>query len=131
MARVVISQREFESVIALGAEARYKYFVKRVADSQTAWSLWDGEKWVVYASSEGRQFFPLWPAKEYGDACAKSVSENAASHPIKVDRLIDEFLPAMVSDGVLPTIFPIPTGEGIEIAVDVLQSDLERELLKY
>lgn len=131
MAKIVISKMEFESVIALNAEARYKYFIKRVADSQTAWSLWDGKRWYVYTSLEGRQFFPLWPAKEYGDACAEGTSEKATARPIRVDRLIDEFLPAMVADGVFPTVFPIPSGEGIEIAADVLQNDLEEELLKY
>ena len=131
MDRKLVSRKEFDSVIGLDAERRYRYFVKRVADSQTAWSLWDGSAWFVYRSSDGRQFLPLWPAKEYGDACAIDAWGAATTRPIAVDRLIGEFLPAMSAEGVFPAVFPTPSGEGIEIPADALQRDLEEELSEY
>lgn len=131
MAQLVVSKKELEAVFALGAEQRYRYFVKRIADSETAWSLWDGEAWFMYRAADGRQFFPVWPAKEYAAACAEESWSGAGPQPIGAVRLIDEFLPAMEADGILPTIFPTPAGDGIAIPPSTLKSDLNTELAKY
>lgn len=111
MSRLKVTEKEVEAVTALGSDSRYRYFIKRVADTETVWSLWGGNSWLFYRASDGRQFFPLWPAKEYADLCCTDFWESAESQPIKLVRLIDEFLPAMADEGVLPTIFPLQTGD--------------------
>lgn len=131
MAQLVVSERELKAVFALGAEKRYRYFIKRVVNTETAWSLWDGNAWFIYDSSDGEKYFPVWPAKEYAAACASGRWSKAAPHPIRIDRLIAEFLPAMAADGVPPTIFPTPSDTGIGISPTALRNDIEREIAEY
>jgi hypothetical protein len=43
------SPKEVESVLKLGGFARFKHFIKRVADEERAWGLWN-DGWARLSS---------------------------------------------------------------------------------
>ena len=60
------SEREIRAVLLLDSSKRFSHFVKRVADEERAWGLWNSG-WALMATEDGRQVFPLWPASEYAE----------------------------------------------------------------
>jgi hypothetical protein len=124
------SQKEIDAVVRLDGPARFEHFVKRVVDEERAWGLWkDG--WALMAASDGEQVFPLWPAREYAEACR--VEDWSAYEPeeIPLRRLLDELLPKLKDDRVRPGVFPTPHGKGVTPTVDELQAALREELERY
>jgi uncharacterized protein DUF2750 len=56
-----LNDKEFAAVLALPAPRRYEYFVKKVADRDTMWSLRDRDGWVTTADDDGNLHLPFWP----------------------------------------------------------------------
>ena len=123
-------QKKIEAVIALPGPKAYEYFIKRVADWEEAWSLYQ-DGWALGETDEGARTFPLWPAKDYARLCA--IEEWGGYEPVAIplDELMDELLPNLKQDNVLPSVFPRPSGIAVHREVDVLLCDLRRELSQY
>jgi hypothetical protein len=125
-----ISQQELRSVIGLEEEARYRYFVKRVADREAAWGLWkDG--WVLAASKDGTRVLPLWPAREYAELCATGDWGAAEAEEISVRDLLDDLLPKLEANGILLGVFFVLGGTGGTLTSKKLREDLVLELQDY
>jgi hypothetical protein len=117
-------------VLRLDGAARYQHFIKRVADSQTAWGLWhDG--WALMQDDSGAEVFPLWPAREYAEASRTGDWAEYEPEQIDLADLIDELLPGLAMRSVLPGIFPTPRGKGVTPTVEELASALRAEMKKY
>src|SRR5688572_2502535 len=102
MAGRKLRPREMEAVLALDAPTRYEHFVKQVADRNEAWGLWSNG-WAMGMDDEGTPTFPLWPAKEYAELCAKGNWKGFEAAEIPLNDLIDELLPKLQDDGVKPS----------------------------
>jgi hypothetical protein len=63
-----LKEEEFDSVRRLPARERYKYFIKKAADSQTVWSLWNNG-WALLGDDEG-EAVPVWPHAKFAEAFA-------------------------------------------------------------
>ena len=124
------SPKEFEAVLKLDGRARYKHFVKRVADEEQAWGLWDDE-WAMMTDDAGTPVFPLWPAKEYAAACATGDWQRYRPGGIALDVLLDELLPRLKEDVVVPGIFPTPQGSGVTLTADDLQNALRSYIAEW
>lgn len=128
--RLVVPAAELESVIKLGGAKRYEYFVKRVADWEQAWSLWD-EGWAMMADNEGMALLPLWPASEFASICATDVWSAYKSVEISLDALLDELLPRLEQDKVRLAVFPLPESKGVIVSPDQLRISIETECENY
>lgn len=125
-----IMQKEIDAVLRLDGPERYNHFIKRVVDSESAWGLWkDG--WALMMSDDGRQVFPIWPAREYAELCKVGDWADYKSEKIQLHDLVSELLPKLRSHDVTPGIFPTPGGKGVMPAVEDLISALEEEGRKY
>jgi hypothetical protein len=65
----MVSEKELQSVSGLGAFDRYRYFIKKIADSQELWTLKNGDGDFALAMVEEKILLPLWSAREYIKSC--------------------------------------------------------------
>lgn len=125
-----INQKQLESVIALSGPKRYQHFVKVVTDWEEVWGLYQNG-WALAATDDGQNVFPLWPAKEYAQLCAAKEWEGYEPESFSLNDFMNELLPNLRDDGVLPGIFYTPSDNGVMPTVDQLLADLNEELENY
>lgn len=124
-----MNPKEFESVLKQPPNIRYKYFIKKVADSEEVWGLYDGG-WATADDGEGNMCIPFFPRKEFAQNCA--VEEWSSYQPESIDlhEFIEDWLSGMKKDKVKASIFPNNTDTAI-VKIDILLRDLNTELEKY
>jgi len=127
---VKVNQKEIDAVLALSSERRYRYFVKVVADRQEAWGLFS-EGWALAKTDMNETVFPMWPAVEYASLCAAKEWSGYAPKSFTLDGLLNDLLPRLKRDGVLPGVFYTPQDKGVTPSVEQLVSDLRKELENY
>lgn len=125
-----LNEKQIKAVISLPGPKRYLHFIKTIAEHEEVWGLYyDG--WALAATDSGQQVFPLWPAAEYAAMCV--VGEWCEYEPmvISLDDLLDELLPNLRDDHVLPGIFPTPDDKGITPKVDEFIQDILQKSERY
>jgi hypothetical protein len=125
------SEKEIEAVLRLDGPARFSHFVKQVVDFEEAWGLWkDG--WALMTNNDGTSVFPLWPAREYAQLNCTGDWSEYEPRAIPLVELLDGLLPDLVTQGILPGVFPTPTGKGVTPSVAELDRTLrEKESENY
>jgi hypothetical protein len=126
-----LNEREFESVVGLPAPRRYDYFVKKVADRDTMWSLRDGAGWVTTADDSGRLHLPLWPHPDFAAACATAEWTGAEPAAVDADEWVESVAESLEDDGLSVAVFPTPEGQGVSVRPARLKADLEEEQSKF
>lgn len=128
---VRVTEKEIEAVSSLAALERYKYFIKRVADTEMMYSLKsvDGN-WAI-SEVDNSRLFPLWSAGEFADKCKLSGWSGFMSVEINMEYFEEELLEFIHLNGMLLNIFPV--GENTGYVVDILEfaKDLNEEMEKY
>jgi len=117
-------------MLRLDGAARFRHFVKSVADWEVAWGLWQ-EGWALMGDSKEEQVFPLWPAREYAAACQTDEWIDYEPKEISLSDLLDEVLPRLKSEGFRLGVFPTPEGKGVTVTVDELDQALREEMERY
>ena len=125
-----INHKQIVAVIALDGQKRYEYFVKMVVDREKAWGLYKNG-WALAATEDGQQVFPLWPAKEYAELCANKEWLDYIPVSISLVDLMDDLLPKLREDNILPSVFYTPSDTGVTPTVEQLLADLKEELSNY
>lgn len=125
-----ITQKQIDAVTALPGPKRYEHFVKVVADWEEVWGIYQ-DGWALAATGDGQQVFPLWPAKEYAQLCAEKEWAAYVPKSITLQDLMDELLPNLKADDVLPGIFYTPSDNGVTPTVNHILADLGDELKRY
>ena len=68
-----ISSKEFEALNKCSSEIRYSYTLKRIADTETMWSIVDEEGLFAIQDYNNAHILPIWSSKEYAQAfCQKN-----------------------------------------------------------
>ncbi|AUX27824.1 hypothetical protein SOCEGT47_084220 [Sorangium cellulosum] len=124
------SEHEIQAVLRLDGPERFRHFVKRVADDQIAWGLWQ-DGWALMANADGCQVFPLWPAREYAEIHREGEWAAYEARKIPLADLLDELLPRLAESGILPGVFPTPSGKGVTPGPEELAGALRKELENY
>lgn len=119
-----------EHVLALDAPARYDHFIKQAADRNMVWGLWN-DGWAMGEDDNGNPTFPIWPAAEYAELCAKSEWADYEAAEIPLDDLLEELLPKLQEDSVQPSIFQTPNGVSVMPRIEQLLADLRNEKSRY
>ncbi|MFC3801922.1 DUF2750 domain-containing protein [Cohnella sp. GCM10012308] len=124
-----MNQKEFDAVIKLPANIRYEYFIKKAADFEEVWGLYD-EGWATTSNDRGELMIPFWPEKEFAEHCAFEDWSNYKACQIPLDEFMNDWLPVMEEDQHLPSIFWNRKDSAV-LKVDVLLNDLKLELEQY
>jgi Protein of unknown function (DUF2750) len=128
---VKINQKQFDAVTALPADKRYKSFIKTIADTEEVWALWQ-DGWALATDDiTGQSVFPFWPAEEYAKACAINEWNGYEPSLLPLDEFMNELLPKLKEDNVLPGIFFTSEGKGPTPTIDQLLDDINLELENY
>ena len=127
LSAIKLGAQQLAAVVTLPGPARYEYFVKRVADSQEVWGLYQ-QGWALAKADDGTLVFPLWPSSDYASLCAEFEWDGYDAQAFSLEELLDELLPQLQEDRVLPGVFYTPGDKGITPTVAELVGDLEDEL---
>ena len=127
-----ITEKEIQAVSALSASKRYTHFIKKVADREEVWGLYDSG-WTMLGDCEGTEAFPLWPAAEYAQACAKDMWEHASPTAIPLEDLLQEVLPQLQDEKISIGVFLVPSStlNAVVVSAEQLAKDLATECLLY
>lgn len=128
---MVVHPKEIESVTSLEPIERYRYFLKKVADSEELYLLEheNGE----YATSEldGSILIPLWSAKEFAELCKINDWGKCNIKEISLENFEDEIIDIITESSYLINIFPVFERTGFIVDVDEFALDLSDELKNY
>ena len=125
-----VNPKQMQAVLELPGIARVEYFIKSIADWQEVWGLYQ-DGWALAAADDGTTLFPLWPAKEYAQACALNEWVSYEPRSVSLSDFTEVLLPKLKRDGVLPGVFLTPTSKGTAPSVDEVMLALEAELRNY
>ena len=124
-----MNQKELDSIIKQPPNIRYEYFIKKVADYEEVWGLYD-DGWATAQDDDGNMLIPFFPRKEFAEYCAVNEWNNFKAEPIDLNEFIENWLVGMRKDRVKPSIFPI-NEDSVMVEIDVILRDLNSELENY
>lgn len=127
----ILRDEEIQSVIGLDGPERYRYCIKKIADSEMLWSLKDDKGWALFGDDAGHQLFPIWPHEKYASLCVDSDWAGYRPNPIALDSWLKRWLPGLKDENKLLAVFPTPQGRGIAVEPARLEMDLREELKWY
>jgi len=127
---IKILKKEIEAVMHLSGKDRYKYFIKKVVDSEKLYGLYE-DGWALVSDDEGKEYFPLWPAEEYALLCAENGWENYNPEEIDLHKFLEVFVKNIQAHNISPAIFMTPSNEGITLSFKKFKTHLLYELGKY
>ena len=125
-----VNDQQLKAVSALAGPKRYEHFIKVVVDCEEAWGLFS-DGWALSETDSGEPIFPIWPARRYAEVCAQDQWDGYDPESIPLEHLINELLPMLKEDGVLPGVFLTPEGKGVTPEIDLLLGDLQTEIENY
>ncbi|ALC91335.1 hypothetical protein AM500_17170 [Bacillus sp. FJAT-18017] len=122
-------KKEIETVFSLPAQKRYEYFIKKVADYEELWGLYDG-RWAISEDDKGNKLIPFWPKREFAEL--SSIKEWSHYQPKKIDLeyFLSKWIPGMKRDGLKVSVF-WNNKDSVMMETDRLLKDLEEELENY
>ena len=123
--------QEIESVLLLEAPRRYEHWIKKVADQEEVWSLWQDGGWAMAADDAGREAVPVWHHPTYAELCANGVWDGYQPRMIALDDWLARWIPGMERDKRVVAVFPTPNDKGVVVEPKRLGTDLREELTNY
>jgi hypothetical protein len=63
----------------------------------------------------GAKSFPVWPFREYAEACAAGEWSGCRAEAIEIHKWLEKWEPGMTRDGLKVAVFPTPEGTGAVI----------------
>ena len=118
-----------QQLTALTAGERYDYCVRKVADTQEVWGLYQAG-WAT-AQAHGRVAVAFWPEAAFAQACASGDWAGYQPRAIALGDFLNKWLPGMASNGQLASVFPVPQGSARIAAPADLLRDLQHEVEQY
>ena len=120
---------KFKQVAGLPCAERHAYFVRKVADTQEVWGLYQAG-WAT-AQVDGRVAIPFWPEAAFAQACASGDWEHFQPRAITLGDFLHKWLPGMTGNGQLAFVCPVPQGSASVAAPCDLLADLKEEAGQY
>jgi len=114
-------------VLALPKALRYDHFIRRVADTGRVWGLVN-DGWAIGKTDDGALVFPLWPTDALAQQCAVLEWTGYIPQEFGLQELLEELLPQLEADGILPGITYTPDEYGLTPSHAQLRKDLELRL---
>jgi hypothetical protein len=125
-----VKPEKLQSVLGLAPDERYAYFIRKVADATTVWSL-ENNGWAMAADDAGGKLAPFWPEEEFAAACAAGAWDGYSPKGIELEAFVGKWLPGLERDGLKVAIFPTPSDKGVIREPEDVRSDLLEEVSQY
>lgn len=125
------NSKEIEAVLRLSGVERYMHFIKKVADYEEIWSLWEAGGWAMASDDYGRELVPVWPHPKYAEKCAQGNWQLSVPRSIELDAWMERWIPGIERDRRLIAVFPLANDKGVVVDPARLAADLNEELTNY
>ena len=120
---------KIKQLMQLPAQQRHDYCVRKVADTQEVWGLYHAG-WAT-AQAHGHIAIQFWPEAAFAPACASGDWADFQPRAITLGDFLHKWLPGMMSNDQLASVFPVPQGSAsIAVPADLLR-DLQHESEQY
>ena len=126
-----LHSKEIERVSNLEPFERYKYFLKRVADSESLYTLKSDNGNYVISEIDDNRLFPMWSAREYAELCKENGWNDCIVEELTLDGLDEEIFDLIASERYLINVFPTQEKTGFIVDLDEFARDLSDELKHY
>lgn len=126
-----ITNKEVESVSMLDSLERYKYFIKRVADTEMMYTLVDAEGDFALDDVDNNTLLSLWPASEFAVLCATDIWSSFSIKELTLEEFEDELIDKIEENKWLLNVFSVGTKSGFVVDINEFAKDLSEELKKY
>lgn len=129
---LIISEKEFNALIKSQPDVRYQYALKRIADTETMWSIVDNNGAFVIHSYGNERLLPIWSSKEYAHAFCVKYWSNCKIKAISLDTFENSIIDFICKEGLSINVFP--TGQevlGKVVGLNQFAEDLSHELEDY
>jgi hypothetical protein len=124
-----MDSKEFEALLKCPGNVRYEYFIKKIADYESVWGLYDAG-WATSCNESGKTLVPFWPKREFANYCAINEWEGYSAKEIELDAFLNRWIPGIKKDNYEISIFSNNI-DAIEVEPEVLAHDILQELEKY
>lgn len=128
---MILTKKEIEAVIQLNAFDRYKYFIKRVADDETMYTLVDEGKRFAIVEVDNKKLFSLWSASEFAVMSKVHEWQNFTVLKITLEKFKDEVIDLIEENEWLINVFSVNGKTGFVVDIDEFAKDLSEELKRY
>lgn len=126
-----LTEKEIAALYKLDAYERYKYFIKRVADSELLYTLVDGSGEFVLADIESKTVFSVWCAAEFALLNATGKWFDFTVREVTLEEFQENIVDKIENERCLINVFSLNEKSGFVVDIDELARDLSEELKKY
>jgi len=124
-----ITEQEIKSVSALDFTKRYDYFIKRVADWESIWAMYNDELgYALNIDKSNKNYLFLFPNEAFTNLyIANDIDfRDFKATEIDINKFIDELSHKFISKNVDSAfVFPVPNGDGFNIEIKKLCEDIK------
>ena len=127
-----ISPKEIETLMSCNPDVRYQYTIKRIADTETLWTLGvDNQTFAIQKSGED-YLLPIWSSKEFAIIFGSTFMKEYNCFPISLDNFEENIIDIICENGYLLNVFPTKTEEiGKVVGINSFSEDLSAALSEY
>jgi hypothetical protein len=127
-----ISPKEIETLMSCNPDVRYQYTIKRIADTETLWTLGvDNQIFAIQKSGED-YLLPIWSSKEFAIIFGSTFMKEYNCFPISLDNFDESIIDIICENGYLLNVFPTQTEEiGKVVGINSFSEDLSAALSEY
>ena len=127
-----VSDKEFEALMKCSSKIRYSYTLKRIADTETMWSLCNKESHFAIQNCDDRRLFPIWSSKEYAQPFCTKEWKDFDCTAITLDYFEEHLIDYICQKGLLINVFPT-TSNPIDniVRLNTFAEDLSKALEDY
>lgn len=121
---------KISTVASMPGEDRVSYLVRKTADFEETWGL-EENGWAMASNDAGVPALPVWPEREFAEACCDGKWAGATAKAIPLDEFIEKWVPGLTRDHRLLCVFPTSSNAGVFMKPDELKSYLQEKLDQY
>lgn len=127
-----ISPKEIETLMSYNPDVRYQYTIKRIADTETLWTLGvDNQAFAIQKNGEDH-LLPIWSSKEFAIIFGSTFMKEYNCFPISLDNFEESIIDIICENGYLLNVFPTQTEEiGKVVGINSFSEDLSAALSEY
>ena len=127
-----ISPEETKALMHCHPDVRYKYTIKRIADTETMWTLGIDSQTFAVQMVEGNYLLPIWSSKEFAAIFGSTHMKEYSCIPIILDDFEENIIDIIIERGYLLNVFPTQIEELGKVAgLNRFSEDLSEALSAY
>ena len=127
-----ISNEEYEALTKCQPEVRYQYTLKRLADTETMWSIVGDKNSFAIQPFGKERLLPIWSSKEYAQAFCINDNADCVSIAITLDSFEESVIDYICKEELLLNVFPTAQESvGKIVGLNTFAEDLSEILEDY